>query len=156
MPEISRDTGQRGERMSMIVGDTLTIRVDAGDLVSAQSSDEPIFVTAGSEGAAVFEGLAEGLYWLSVKPSGEDTERLGSINVLPLADRTETRLRAEIKRLDDRIQSEEAVNVSVSGDGYSINRMGIRKLHEQRAAVQSQLNSYLRSRAGLGPTRWSR
>ena len=112
MPEISKDTGRRGERITMLHWrHAYDSRVDAGDVVSLQSdATDFLSATANAEGAAVFEGLAEGVYWISVKPDGEDSERLGSVIVNPIADKTEIRFRAEIKRLDERIQSDEALN----------------------------------------------
>ena len=156
MPTLDRERARRGERWRMQAGDDLRVEVEAGDMVEVDSGVGAAQEVAGEDGVAVFSGLAEGVHWVLVRRPGEDARRLGSVSVEPLADREEVRMRKEIADLDARILSRESKDVSVSGDGFSLNRIGIQKLHQQRSKIQSQLRSYLRQRSGRGPTTWQR
>ena len=116
----------------------------------------PIEQTAAG-GKAVVMHLKPRRYWLATKTGADAAPvRAGVLDVEPLADEREVRLRAELDALNAEVaKTEETLRIQETREDSGVNRtrVTLASLRKQRAAAESRYGSYRRRCAGLDPVR---
>ena len=130
--------------------------VDGTVLVADDGSGLPVRVTAAGGEGLVLEGLRPGRYWLAMEPPGGELERVGVLDVEPLADPYETRLVRELADLNaqienlDRLIEYQATN---SDGGESFTRATLTSVRMRRAEAERRLTGYRNRQQGVDPVR---
>lgn len=142
--------------MRIIEGDTFTFPAGDGVEVVLDSGEGagPLSRLA-ADGAAAFERLTPGRYWIAVREGGRST-RCGTLDVEPLADPRGVRLRRELDALDAEIADLARAVQEQETDGSSgltRSRTRLAELRRQRAFAEARLGDYDRRLRGEGPWR---
>ena len=110
-----------------------------------------------SGGKAVVMHLKPRRYWLATRSSADAAPvRAGVLDVEPLADEREVRLRAEVEALDAEVaKTEETLRIQEGNEdsGVTRTRVTLASLRKQRANAETRLGNYRRRCAGLDPVR---
>ena len=108
-------------------------------------------------GKAVVAHLKPRRYWLATRPSeGAAPVRAGVLDVQPLADEREVRLREEVDALNTEVaKTEETLRIQEGSEdsGVTRTRVTLASLRRQRSNAEARLGSYRRRAAGLDPVR---
>ena len=108
-------------------------------------------------GKAVVMHLKPRRYWLATRATADAAPvRAGVLDVEPLADEREVRLRAEVEALEAEVaKTEETLRIQEGNEdsGVTRTRVTLASLRKQRANAETRLGNYRRRCAGLDPVR---
>ena len=134
----------------LLEGQPFTLAGDDGAvLVLDDGGGAPVRETAANGAGFRVSNLRPGRYWLAV-----DGERAGVLDVEPLADQTELRLRRELADLDAKIADlEELLTFQVTNgqSGVNTTRSQLGSVRRHRARAEARLANYTRRAAGVDP-----
>ena len=144
-------------RLTLTAGNQLRIETSNGTLPAAENPDAATraqTLVAAADGEVEVELSTPAQYYLAWMASVDAGVwfAAGVIDVLPIADDREKRLRDEIAFLDDRVSNAEAVMYQASGpDGSSYMKSNLAQLRRHRANAEARLEDYLRRRGRRPP-----
>lgn len=134
-----------GEAWTMDAADGAELLADNG-----MGGRPVVFTAAGGEGFTV--DLDPGRWWLAVRDAaGMPLRRIGTLDVVPLADEIEVRLVNELAALDREIADlEQTLTFSTSNatGGEAQMRSTLVRIREARRQCESRLNDYRNRKAG--------
>ena len=135
--------------------------VDGAELVADNGrGGRPIVITAaGGQGFTV--DLDPGRWWIAERPDADSPlVRLGTLDVVPLADPFEVRLIEELAELDRALEGDvDAIatfqKANATG-GEAETRSTMMRIREARRSAESRLADYRNRKAGRSPVGYAR
>lgn len=136
----------------ILEGESFALAGDDGAVLTLDDgSGAPVRETAAGGAGFAVSNLRPGRYWLALRTDA-GLARVGTLDVEPLADETELRLRRELADLDKQIADlAELLTFQVSNgqSGVSTTRSQLGAVRRHRARAEARLSNY--TRRGLDP-----
>lgn len=145
---------------SVLAGEAWTREAPDGAILVADNGmgGRPVTFTA-SGGAGFTVDLDPGRWWLAQRAAADEPlQRIGTLDVVPLADPIEVRLVQELADLDREIADLDSTLTFMrtnSTGGEAQTRSTLARIREARRQAESRLTDYRHRRAGLSPLRHS-
>ena len=136
--------------MRVYEGETVTLGATTGARVLLSDGSSPVHQVESVGGQAVFEKLPLGKYWAAVRHDDGTVATLGTVEVVPLHDPVEVRLRKELGDLDAKIADLELTfQRTNTNSGETEMQVQLGALRRQRSNAETRLFDYLGR-----PTKW--
>ena len=132
--------------MRVYEGEAVRFAGTDGDDVMLSDGVNPVHRMAVANGEAVFAKLPEGRYWGASRAADGTMTDLGTVDVVPLHDPVEVKLRREVAALDERIRDLEGTitfQESNTNSGAFKAKAQLGAIRKARANAEARLGDYL-------------